>query len=127
MAKTWQAALVLEDEPKNQYSYPAVIQTADGKVHVSYTWRRERIKHVVIDPRKLRIAADCRWHLAGQKTGRVLRPDAKSKRFVSSLTCEYFMTDQSAPMFHGIIPPVVTPLVDADHLDALVSSDSSNI
>jgi predicted neuraminidase len=50
----WQAALVLEDEPLHQYSYPAVIQTRDGLVHVSYTWRRERIKHVVIDPRLLR-------------------------------------------------------------------------
>jgi predicted neuraminidase len=48
----WQAALVLEDEPINQYSYPAVIQTADGKVHVTYTWRRLRIKHAVLDPAK---------------------------------------------------------------------------
>ena len=49
----WQAALVLEDEPKNQYSYPAVIQSRDGQVHITYTWRRERIKHVVVDPAKL--------------------------------------------------------------------------
>lgn len=45
---TWQAALVLEDEP-GEYSYPAVIQAADGLVHVTYTWKRTRIKHVVID------------------------------------------------------------------------------
>lgn len=50
--KTWKAALVLEDQP-GEYSYPAVIQTSDGLVHVTYTWKRERIKHVVIDPRKL--------------------------------------------------------------------------
>jgi predicted neuraminidase len=50
--KTWKAALVLEDQP-GEYSYPAVIQTGDGLVHVTYTWKRERIKHVVIDPRKL--------------------------------------------------------------------------
>src|SRR5262249_47995036 len=36
--KTWQAALVLEKEP-GQYSYPAVIQTADGLVHITYTWK----------------------------------------------------------------------------------------
>ena len=48
--KTWYATLVLEDSPVSQYSYPSVIQTSDGKVHVVYTWRRERIKHVVIDP-----------------------------------------------------------------------------
>ncbi len=50
--KKWNAALVLEDQP-GEYSYPAVIQTRDGLVHVTYTWRRERIKHVVLDPTKL--------------------------------------------------------------------------
>ena len=50
--KEWQAALALEDQ-SGEYSYPAVIQSADGLVHISYTWRRERVKHVVIDPSKL--------------------------------------------------------------------------
>ena len=48
----WKAALVLEDQP-GEYSYPAVIQTSDGLVHITYTWKRERIKHVVIDPTRL--------------------------------------------------------------------------
>jgi alpha-L-rhamnosidase len=51
--KNWEAAVVLEDSPVSQYSYPSVIQTKDGLVHIVYTWRRERIKHVVIDPSKL--------------------------------------------------------------------------
>jgi len=50
--QNWQAALVLEDQA-GEYSYPAVIQTRDGKVHITYTWLRERIKHVVIDPAEL--------------------------------------------------------------------------
>jgi len=50
--KNWQSALVLEDQP-GEYSYPAVIETADGLVHITYTWKRERIKHVVLDPSKL--------------------------------------------------------------------------
>ena len=37
--KRWDAALVLESEP-GEYSYPAVIQTADGLVHITYTWKR---------------------------------------------------------------------------------------
>lgn len=53
--KTWYAAAVLEDSPISQYSYPAVIQTKDGLLHFVYTWRRERIKHVVIDPSKLEL------------------------------------------------------------------------
>lgn len=48
----WNAALVLENSP-HEYSYPAVIQTRDGMVHALYTWRREKIKHIVIDPAKL--------------------------------------------------------------------------
>ncbi|KAI9453505.1 alpha-L-rhamnosidase [Russula earlei] len=51
--KTWYAALVLENSPVSQYSYPSIIQTKDGKVHVVYTWRRERIKHIEIDPSQL--------------------------------------------------------------------------
>jgi len=58
----WKAALVLENDP-HEYSYPAVIQTEDGLVHVTYTWKRERIKHVVINPAKLRLVdfVDGKW------------------------------------------------------------------
>lgn len=30
-----------------------MIQARDGLVHVTYTWKRERIKHVMLDPRLL--------------------------------------------------------------------------
>jgi predicted neuraminidase len=53
--KAWQAALVLEKEPGQEFSYPAVIQTADGLVHITYTWKRKRVRHVVIDPAKLHL------------------------------------------------------------------------
>ena len=46
----WSAALILEDSPISQYSYPAVIQSSDGMVHIVYTWRREKIKYVKLDP-----------------------------------------------------------------------------
>ncbi|WP_197525537.1 sialidase family protein [Pseudobythopirellula maris] len=49
----WSAALMIEDNPEMGFAYPAVIQTDDGLVHVTYTWDRLRIKHVVIDPAKL--------------------------------------------------------------------------
>lgn len=50
--RDWKRVVTLEDEP-GEYSYPAVIQTSDGLVHVTYTWRRERIRHVVLDPARL--------------------------------------------------------------------------
>lgn len=48
----WQAALVLESEP-GEFSYPAVIQSSDGRVHIAYTWKRQRVRHVEIDPARL--------------------------------------------------------------------------
>src|SRR2546430_16751169 len=50
--KTWKPALVLE-HAAGEYSYPAVIQSADGLIHVTYTWKRQRIKHVVLAPAAL--------------------------------------------------------------------------
>ena len=58
----WEAAVVLEAEP-GEFSYPAVIQSRDGLAHVTYTWKRQRIRHVVIDPARLKPVpmADGRW------------------------------------------------------------------
>ena len=55
--KKWMAACVLEDDKDapNGFAYPAVMQSSDGLVHVTYTWKRERIKHVVIDPKKMEL------------------------------------------------------------------------
>ncbi len=53
--QAWSAALVLENEPGKEFSYPAIIHTHDGLVHITYTWKRERIKHAVIDPAKLQL------------------------------------------------------------------------
>lgn len=60
--KDWQAAVVLERDP-GEYSYPAVIQTSDGLIHFTYTWKRKLVKHVVVDPRHftLRPMADGQW------------------------------------------------------------------
>jgi predicted neuraminidase/ABC-type molybdate transport system substrate-binding protein len=62
--RRWDAALVLESEP-GEYSYPAVIQGADGFVHITYTWKRLRIKHVVLDPAALKAIPmpDGKWPL----------------------------------------------------------------
>ena len=50
--KTWKAGPILESDP-GEYSYPAVIQSADGMVQITYTWKRKLIKHVTLDPSRL--------------------------------------------------------------------------
>ena len=41
----WKDLLVLESAP-GEYSYPAVIQSKDGTIHITYTWNRKKIKWV---------------------------------------------------------------------------------
>ncbi len=43
---SWEELLVLENEEKGEFSYPAIIQAKDGTLHISYTYNRERIKYV---------------------------------------------------------------------------------
>jgi predicted neuraminidase/cyclophilin family peptidyl-prolyl cis-trans isomerase len=49
----WRRVLTLEEEKGAEFSYPAVIQTRDGLAHITYTWKRQRIRHVVLDPAAL--------------------------------------------------------------------------
>lgn len=42
--RTWEEPLHLESNP-GEYSYPSVVQTSDGRIHVSYTYRRYSIRH----------------------------------------------------------------------------------
>lgn len=42
----WKMVMTLENSPVSQYSYPAIIQGKDGRIHVVYTWRRQRIKYM---------------------------------------------------------------------------------
>ncbi len=52
----WEAAVLLENDQDvdSEYSYPAVIQSKDGLIHITYTWNRKLIKHVVVDPNKIK-------------------------------------------------------------------------
>ena len=50
----WKPVMTLENEPiKAGYAYPAIIQSSDGRVHVTYTYGRRSVKHAVIDPKQL--------------------------------------------------------------------------
>jgi predicted neuraminidase len=43
--RTWGKPLILETNP-GEYSYPSIFQSADGMIHIIYTFRRYSIKHV---------------------------------------------------------------------------------
>jgi predicted neuraminidase len=45
--ETWPERLDLEDGP-GEYSYPSILQSRDGKIHLVFTYRRETIRHVIL-------------------------------------------------------------------------------
>lgn len=47
--KDWKELIVLEDQPKGEFSYPAIIQGEDGTVHITYTYNRKKIKYVLLN------------------------------------------------------------------------------
>lgn len=50
--ETWKKILDLETA-EGEFSYPSVIQGLDGNVHITYTWMRKRIKHVVLESEEI--------------------------------------------------------------------------
>lgn len=50
--ENWEQLLHLENQ-EGEYSYPAMILGSDGMLHATYTYKREQIKYVVIDPDRL--------------------------------------------------------------------------
>jgi predicted neuraminidase len=52
--RAWTTVAVLA-EGDGEFSYPAVIQSEEGRIHVAFTWKRKLIKHLVLDPERIRV------------------------------------------------------------------------
>ncbi len=50
--KTWGEKKVIEQD-WGEFSYPCIIQSSDGMIHLTYTYRRFSIKHVAFDEKWL--------------------------------------------------------------------------
>jgi predicted neuraminidase len=44
--RTWQPGPVIESARGKEYSYPCLAEGRDGRIHLTYTWERKRIRHI---------------------------------------------------------------------------------
>lgn len=44
----WIDVLTLENQDKGEYSYPTIFQDSKGKIHITYTYNRKNIKHIIL-------------------------------------------------------------------------------
>jgi predicted neuraminidase len=49
---SWRQVRTLEQE-RGEFSYPAIIEGWDRRLHITYTWNRRHIKYLAIDPADL--------------------------------------------------------------------------
>lgn len=50
LGASWRS-IGIEAAPEREFSYPQLLQSRDGLCHLLYTYRRESIKHLIIDPK----------------------------------------------------------------------------
>jgi predicted neuraminidase len=48
--RTWTRVATLAEESGGDFSYPFLLQSRSGDVHVVYSWKRRQIRHVVFNP-----------------------------------------------------------------------------
>jgi predicted neuraminidase len=51
--ETWGEPFMIEGKGE-EYSYPAIIEAADGMIHMTYTWNRVKVRHLTVSPDELK-------------------------------------------------------------------------
>jgi predicted neuraminidase len=51
---TWRKVLDLDAEEGREFSYPAIIESRDGRLLITYTWKRLRVAYAVVAPGELK-------------------------------------------------------------------------
>jgi len=47
--KTWKSLRILENTPHEEFSYPSINRSTKGFYHITYTYKRKRIKHIIFN------------------------------------------------------------------------------
>ncbi len=47
--RTWRIGATLEEAAHHEFSYPNLAEDQRGRIHLTYTWQRERIKHLAFN------------------------------------------------------------------------------
>lgn len=79
----WNNILELEklEDGKGELSYPAVVQGKDNLIHITYTWKRRKIRHIVLDPEAI------------MEKYPKLRKEIENKRIAQKMKSVIFDTD----------------------------------
>jgi predicted neuraminidase len=57
-AKRWEKLYVFENEKDEEFSYPSLARATDGTYHLTYTYKRKRIKHVMFNDQWIKEQAE---------------------------------------------------------------------
>ena len=52
---TWYNVFVLQPETAGEYSYPAIIQDKKGLLHITYSWKKQDVMHVIVNPNDFQV------------------------------------------------------------------------
>lgn len=84
--RTWGPYVDVEAEGGAEFSYPYLLQTKDGMIHLAYTHRRESMRHIVFNEAFVRAGADMPSNAEYSKL------EYRHRQFENVAACHYVKT-----------------------------------